>query len=247
MADVVSPELEAKLNANATQPMEPTGEDAPRSTRRQKAMATINAAILASQEQAQQTNTTAPAPPPELTPGQALFLKEQRAQRQEEEAKKVRLSKEQEQILAAQEKLLGKEEAKRLRKEQEDKNNRHALVKAAGRTWRNASRILHGADLSIGSLPSPGGIAFPLILLLLFFFLLIQVNGNSRVGWLWQVLTKNASVGTGYLGQAGNVDTGIPVPTDGPVQQTGQGGELPQVTSYPMLPANGVYAVNGMY
>ena len=59
-ADQVSPELQAKINANATEPMQPTGfsdsssreEDAsPRKGRRARSMATINAALLAQQEE----------------------------------------------------------------------------------------------------------------------------------------------------------------------------------------------------
>lgn len=48
----------------------------------------------------------------------------------------------------------------------------------------------------IARLPSPGGIAFVVIVLLLLWVLMIRVNGKSRWQWLWEVLTGNAIVTT---------------------------------------------------
>jgi hypothetical protein len=49
----------------------------------------------------------------------------------------------------------------------------------------------------IGGVPIPGDILLPLSILLLFFFVLIAVNGHTRLMWLWLTLTGNASLATG--------------------------------------------------
>lgn len=41
--------------------------------------------------------------------------------------------------------------------------------------------------------PQPGSILFPLILVLILFFILIPVNGHTRLVWIWLTLTGNAS------------------------------------------------------
>lgn len=83
----------------------------------------------------------------------------------------------------------------------------------SGINWQNLWR---GAQVRFEHLPEPGGIVFPLIILVLFFLILIPINGHTRLTWLWLVLTGNASVGqgSGGGGSAGSdVNTPIaPVP-----------------------------------
>lgn len=43
-------------------------------------------------------------------------------------------------------------------------------------------------------LPSPGGIIFPLLILMIFFFAIVPVGGKTRLGWIWAVLTGEASL-----------------------------------------------------
>lgn len=43
-------------------------------------------------------------------------------------------------------------------------------------------------------LPTPGSLVFPLLVVVLFWILIIKVNGQSRIGWMWAVLTGNAAV-----------------------------------------------------
>ncbi len=251
MGDLVSNTLERKLNANATEPMHPTTskEPVPVSSKRARAMATINASIAAAQ-----------APPPiedntnqagkaldDLAPPPSAATKEQKEEAAAREAARSRLTKEQEDILKAQEKLLGKEEADRLRREQEEHAAKSALVKNAELTVKNAKGIIHGADVGIGSLPQPGSIIFPLVVLLLFFFILIKVGAYSRLQWLWLVLTNNAQVGARQV-----AITTTETPETGRYNTTtGQGGSNDVVASsaifYPLLPANGMYSPNGSY
>lgn len=120
----------------------------------------------------------------------------------ETETEQPKLSDEQEKILAAQEKLLGKEKADALRQEQLDKANQSKAFKAASSAVNNAQRIGKQADLSVGRIPTPGDITFPLILLAVCFFILIQVNGYSRLSWLWLTLTGNAQVTPSAQGSA---------------------------------------------
>jgi len=49
----------------------------------------------------------------------------------------------------------------------------------------------------VNSLPTPGSLLFPLLVIILFWVLIIKTNGKSRWEWLWEVLTGNAAVGTG--------------------------------------------------
>lgn len=166
-------------------------------------MAVINAAILNAQKPA--TPGAAPAIAndpraslniPDISEGQARFLKEQRGflSLESEEKRKVRIEQERRQrdIYEAQVKIIGKEEADRKQAEAEEaarKSRQWANVKAIARETKDA---VHGADVRLGRIPTPGSVAFPLLVLLIAFFFLIQVNGYTRAGWLWLVLIGQA-------------------------------------------------------
>lgn len=223
-----------------------SAEPAPMSTRRARAMATIDAAILAAQQK-QET----PDAEKLTTPGSTLpIIKKQQADKPD----KPKLTTEQEEILAAQEKLLGEQEAQRLREEQEREAAKSGFVKGAEKTLKNAQGIVHGADVRIGSVPTPGNIAFPLILLLLFFFILIQVNGSSRLGHLWRVIVGAERIGPTDLTQSGpgpgDYPTNEPTPTgenpEPSIQTQGQGGSMnlfANLQVIPQLPVNGVFTL----
>jgi hypothetical protein len=194
-------------------------------------MATIDAAILAAQPK--------DATPSEqiMAPGATLPIT-QATQKQET----PKLTPEQEDILKAQEKLLGEEEAKRLREEQEQEAAKSQVVKSGEKAVKSAGKIIHGADVRIGNIPQPGSIAFPLTLLLLCFFILIQVNGFSRLGWLWMVITRNAAVSTTQTVPS------LPTPPPGG-GAVGSGGSssgasnsiVDTLIAMPSLPSNGVF------
>ncbi len=153
-------------------------------------MATIDAAIVADQAPAQPEIVENPyaaplaPPPPDISDKDVVQATREADKRQAE-------------IDKARENLLGEEEAAKVKAEEQAKANRPMTVRAAEATIDNAKRIARKADMSVGSLPMPGSIAVPLILLLLLFFVLIQVAGNSRLAWLWLVLTGNAQVAGG--------------------------------------------------
>lgn len=76
-------------------------------------------------------------------------------------------------------------------RQQEEENAFDASARATVSTAKN---IVHGANVRLGSIPTPGGITLPLVILLIFFFLLIPVNGHTRLTWLWLALSNNAAI-----------------------------------------------------
>ncbi len=265
-ADMVSPELQAKLNANATQPMQATGigqqqqndfrepdTSGIRKGHRARSMATINAALLAQQETPtaeKQANTGGvytphAAPPldvddpkhPELATDDRIPPPPWKATK-EQKLEAQALTDAQETVLKAQGRLLGEQEAKRLREEQLALANRSQMRKAAERTLDNAKQVVHGADVRIGNVPKPTSIAVPLILLILFFFILIQYGGYSRLGWFWMVITQQAFV-QDKPGQAGQVTPGT---GEGPAVTKGNS-QTSSLTTY--IPPSS-YSKNGL-
>lgn len=69
-----------------------------------------------------------------------------------------------------------------------------AFDRSANATVNAASGIVRGTGLTLASLPTPGSLILPLGILLVFFFLLLPVNGHTRLVWLWLVLTGNAEI-----------------------------------------------------
>ena len=63
----------------------------------------------------------------------------------------------------------------------------NATINALGGTWR-------GAALTLEGIPTPGSLFLPLMVLLIFFLLLLPVNGHTRLVWLWLTLTGNAQI-----------------------------------------------------
>ena len=254
MADAVSPELEAKLNVNATVPME---QSVPVSSKRARAMATINAAILQSQQAPEEQKPITKDTPAldaltGLTPEELRVAKAaELAQEQDKVRGRELLTQKQNAILDAQKKLLGEEEAARLRKEQEQEAAKSQFVKSGEAAIKSARGIVHGADVRLGSLPQPGSIVFPLVLLLLLFFILIQVGGYSRIQWLWLVLSGQAQVGTALMTVT---PEGPPENNPSPFNPGGNltggagGSDLfSNLQVRPFLPPNGMYPVNGVY
>ena len=79
-------------------------------------------------------------------------------------------------------------------------------------TVSNAGSVLNRGKLALGNIPIPGDILLPLFILLLFFFALIPINGNTRLKWLWLAITGNASISAsgGTPGAASNAASPFP-------------------------------------
>lgn len=89
-----------------------------------------------------------------------------------------------------------------------------AFTRSANATTRALSKIWQGTTNRLGSLPAPGTIIFPLAVLLVFFFLLIPVNGHTRFVWLWLVFSGNAEIQNDNTGGGGG-DFGNTTDTSG--------------------------------
>lgn len=103
------------------------------------------------------------------------------------------------------------------RAQEEDKRAQEAQAafdRSAAATVDAVQRIARGTSVRLSSIPQPGSIMLPLFLLLIFFFLLIPVNGHTRAVWLWLVLSGNAAIadspgGNGNTGSSTTVGSGV--------------------------------------
>lgn len=78
--------------------------------------------------------------------------------------------------------------------EQQQAAQLSSLQTSATRTTQAVGSIFRGVGIRLGSIPA-GSIVVPLAILLVFFLLLIPVNGHTRFVWLWMVLTGDAVIG----------------------------------------------------
>ena len=144
-------------------------------------------------------DTKAPPPPPETA----------------EEAK----------VRQAQEELLGKENAERLREEQrKEEQRKRTLLGIAESVAGNVRESGGKVSGRLAQVPTPGSLWFPLALLLIFFFILITYGGNTRLQWAWLVLTNNAGFnlgGQGLVSPQQSGDTGQPTVASGSSAATG--------------------------
>lgn len=134
----------------------------------------------------------------------------------------------QEKIAKAQQDMLGKEEADRLKEEEQKRIEREkTLIGLADKALQASKGAASGAGVRIANMPTPGDVTFPLILLVLFFFILITYAGHTRLQWLWLTLTDNAYVTDQTVGTplAGAIAGGpsSPVVAELPVVTTGNG------------------------
>lgn len=75
----------------------------------------------------------------------------------------------------------------------------------------------------LGNVATPGSIFLPVSVLIIFFLLLLPVNGHTRIEWLWLALTGNAHIDIGGSADFGNTP-----------QQSVQGGGADFGTSLPV-------------
>ena len=72
---------------------------------------------------------------------------------------------------------------------------RQSLIKAqAQKAYKSGGRAVNSVKNGIGRIPMPTGLWLPIVVLLVLSMLLIQINGNTRLGWLWLVMTGNAEL-----------------------------------------------------
>ncbi len=147
---------------------------------------------------------------------------------------------EQAKIRKAREDLLGKEEADRLAEEEAKQAAHEATLMGIAEKLANAGKsTANNASVKIGAIPTPGNVGFPLVLLAIFFFILITYNGNTRLQWLWLVLTNNAYISASQGASTSSTSSG-PGPIAPPPEVPVGGGLAPY--SLPILPAFNINA-----
>ena len=77
----------------------------------------------------------------------------------------------------------------------------------ASHTAKRVGDTVGGVWDSIGRVATPGSIWLPIAVLLIFFFLLLPVNGYTRMQWLFLALTGQAQIQTGGSGGGGGTGT----------------------------------------
>lgn len=172
---------------------------------RAESMAAIDAALTAAPLQpAERTTTTQSVAAPHPAPGVNAPTPLTSSGEKKPEGDK---EKSQDDIIAENEKTAQDELAEQQRQQDLFKKSANATVNAA-------SNIVKGTSVTLERIPTPGSLVFPLIILAVFFFLLLPVNGHTRFVWIWLVLTGNAhmqpageSLG-GALGGASNNSQG---------------------------------------
>ncbi len=101
---------------------------------------------------------------------------------------------------------------------------RRSLLKAqALKAYRTSGAALGSVQNGLGRLPMPTGLWLPVLTLLILTMLLVKINGNTRLGWLWLVVTGNAALpdssstvattpivdSTGTVGASGDFGPGV--------------------------------------
>ncbi len=197
--------------------------------KRQGSMATIDDAL----NQTIVVNENPIAPPPDASaPHAAPGVNAPTPETGEKPETRVLTAEEiaEEKNKSEREKLIDEAIKERERQEQERKDafkaSANNVVDKTGQVWR-------GATARLGSIPTPGSIILPLVALLVFFFMLIPVNGHTRFVWLWLVLTGNADItGGGASGNFGNTAGGA----SGDFGTPSYLSQFPQATTIPIVP-----------
>ena len=152
-----------------------------------------------------------------LSPEKAQKQAEKKIKEEEKAQKKA----EEESQASIQQQIAQREEA-------EDK-----LSEQAQNAMAMLSDLWKSTQSALGNIPTYGSILFPLSILLVFFFLLLPVNGHTRAVWLWLVITGQASIAP--VGGVASGDFGTPstAPATDTTQPTNVGNFLSVLPSHP--------------
>src|SRR5260370_1503041 len=84
---------------------------------------------------------------------------------------------------------------KQLKEQRELELKRQSLIKRQlQETGRATQQVLNSTKNGLSGVKMPGGLTFPLLTLIVLFMLLVRVNGHTRLGWLWLVVTGDAAI-----------------------------------------------------
>ena len=193
---------------------------------RNKNLATLAAgrADIAAEEQAKQEEEAA-QPLNEPKTEEAAAELDEAAKKAKAKAVKEKLK---EQARLARER---KEEEERLRQERLETINKtkdvvgiatqtaQSFNDVGARAYDRLAETASGAGKIIASANTPGGLFLPITLLLIFFFVLLPVGGNTRAKWLWKAMIGQSHI-KGYGGEASGDFTPSPSPSQPSQPQT---------------------------
>ena len=124
-----------------------------------------------------------------------------------------------------------KEEAEKKAKEQHELElKRQSIIKQKLKVTGQALRQAGDSTKNgLSGIKMPGGLTFPVLTLIVLFMLLVRVNGHTRLGWLWLVVTGDAAIeaGTGGGGPDLTTDTSS---SNGSTEGIAKGGGPPPAT-----------------
>lgn len=117
---------------------------------------------------------------------------------------------------------------------------RQSLVKQNLRkAGRGGLQAVNSFKNGVGRVPMPTGLWVPFLFWFVLFMLLVKVNGNSRMGWLWLVITGDAALPDSIASNGANGTITTTTNSDGSVtgsgdfgNGTGTGSGGPPVTMY---------------
>lgn len=190
-------------------------------------MAKIAANIQEEDNQQQDSETRLDSEQSEQTQTQAKELSTQRQINRLEKALEIAKSSQ------VKEKLREEIKLAKIRKEEEEKRKKEELdtIQTAKTGINVAGNVVGGiagatdniaektreladsATSTLATVSTPGSIFLPIALLLLFFFLILPINGMTRAQWLWMALTGQAKIGPEKVAprkEGGSGDINIP-------------------------------------
>ena len=191
-------------------------------------MATIDAALAGVQEPAEQPEDADSGPAPQVAPGVETPV---------ESPDKPKMTADEKRAFDATRQAAIDRQKMLDDAMQAQQKERDAFKTSGQKTAAALRRVVKGTGVRLASLPTPGSIVLPLVVLLAFFFLLLPVNGHTRFMWLWLVVTGNADIGQGS-GASDTKGSGTAGPAS-PPDTIGSGDTGTGTTAPPVTPPGG--------
>lgn len=109
-------------------------------------------------------------------------------------------------------------ERDQLRLEREKSAQKSALEERTDQAAARLQQVVNYSKFRLESVRMPGGLFLPILVLFLFFLALLPINGQTRLQWLWSVVTNNAALSqsedlTPMPGLGSNLPTTSSTPT----------------------------------
>lgn len=90
----------------------------------------------------------------------------------------------------------------------EQEQQKSALEEKTDQAAARFQQVVNYSKFRLEGVAMPGGLFLPIALLLIFFLALLPIGGNTRLQWLWQVITGNAELSQMDIAGLVGVDVG---------------------------------------